>query len=350
MEQVPEEFQEAHFGILTSGSTGNPRLMVGSKERARELTKAIHTAQNCDLVSQTIGLLPLSYAYAFVNQWLWAHVMSRNFVKTNGFSTPDLLYTALRNAESAMTCLVKSQLPLFSKYFEKEQFPGVLRVNFAGEQFPQDQLAQVYSLFPNAQVFNNYGCTEAMPRLTVRRAEESDDASNIGRPLPGVELKTDAEGHLLFRSPYSAVASVGVDGVHVFGDDEWIATGDIGEQNADGSWRVTGRANEVFKRYGEKVSIVSVVGDLRRAWPGEMVGYACDDADGEPGWALVVSPEPDKLQVRELLHLMREGYTRARWPIRIESLNSIPRLPGGKVDLVRVRQDENKKLHWRQRI
>lgn len=138
--------------------------------------------------------------------------------------------------------------------------------------------------------------------------------------------------------------------MHKYQDCDWIETGDMGEQLPDGSWRVNGRSNEVFKRFGEKVSIAQVVGELRFGWDGSIVGYACDDANGEPGWVLVASPEPDKAQVRALLLALRERYTRAHWPIRVESMESIPRLPNGKVDLVGVRLDENKKLHWRQRI
>ena len=44
-------------------------------------------------------------------------------------------------------------------------------------------------LFPNARVFNNYGCAEAMPRLTVRPVKEGEEGVGIGNPLPGVELE-----------------------------------------------------------------------------------------------------------------------------------------------------------------
>ncbi len=342
--------QSNHFAFLTSGSTGEPRLIVGDKTRSESLVKTIHTAQSADEVKTTICTLPISYSYAFINQWLWAFVMQRNFVATSGFSRPDALKEVIQNSENSMLCLVASQLSMFRKFFERTSFPKVIRVNFAGESFPQEQMNFVSSLFPNAQVFNNYGCTEAMPRLTIRHAMASGDSSNIGRPLRGVELRTDSHGRLLFRSPYSAVASVGPCGVHKYQDCDWIETGDMGEQLPDGSWRVNGRSNEVFKRFGEKVSIAQVVGELRFGWDGSIVGYACDDANGEPGWVLVASPEPDKAQVRALLLALRERYTRAHWPIRVESMESIPRLPNGKVDLVGVRLDENKKLHWRQRI
>ena len=140
---LPEKFKTGHFVLLTSGSTGQPKLVIASRWRAQELAHRIHPLQENEPVQETILTLPLSYCYAFVNQWLWAGVSQRRFVVTPGFSQPDLLKKKLLAADNAMLCLVSPQIPLFLRHFGSDiRFPGVIRVNFAGGPFPQNNINQ----------------------------------------------------------------------------------------------------------------------------------------------------------------------------------------------------------------
>lgn len=126
-----------------------------------------------------------------------------------------------------MFCLVGVQVPLLAQHFSGQVFPGVLRVHFAGGRFPQEKIGLLRDFFPNAQVFNNYGCAEAMPRLALRPAEESDDPADVGRALPGIEMRTDESEALLFRSPYGAIGICGDKGFVPITPESWVPTGDL---------------------------------------------------------------------------------------------------------------------------
>lgn len=350
VESIPADYRQGCFGLLTSGSTGEPRLIVGSKERTERLVRALHQLQDSEPVRETVCALPLSYSYAFVNQWVWAHVFARRLRLTAGFAEPDVLKAALEEARDAMLCLVGSQVALIRHYFPDAVFPGVIRLHFAGGRFPQEQLAFLRERFPKAQIFNNYGCAEAMPRLTLRRAEDAPEASQIGFTLPGVAMRADQDRRLLFRSPYRAVAFVDDEGFHPVADDDWVPTGDLGEQLPDGSWRLLGRANEVFKRFGEKISLPTLLTTVKGAWAGDATCYRETDPAGEQGYVLVLSPEPDEQQLRNVLMAFRKNHTRPHWPLRIESLALMPLLPNGKPDVRGLRSARDRLLHWRQRI
>jgi long-chain acyl-CoA synthetase len=342
---LPADLQRDHFALLTSGSTGRPRLVISAKRRAEALARLLHRVQEGEPVEETILALPLSYCYAFVNQWLWARVLERRLVHTRGFSHADSLREALRNARAAMICLVGIQVPLFGS----ESYPGVIRVHFAGGAFPQQQLAVIRRIFPRAEIFNNYGCAEAMPRLAVRRASEAEAAADIGTPLPGVELATAENGELRFRSPYGAVAYVDGAGLHRITSDDWVSTGDLGaEQN--GRWLLTGRANEVFKRHGEKVALPLLLETVSAAWQGPAGFYRERDAAGEEGHVLVLAPRPSDDDVHAILQSFRAQHPRALWPLRIESAERLPTLPNGKLDRASLAQLDCKTVHWRQRI
>lgn len=349
--KLPASISKNHFILLTSGSTGRPKLVVGLRERAEKLAATLHSVQENEPVRETIVLLPLTYCYAFVNQWLWARLSGRKIVSTDGFGKPDHVYSALASAQDGMVCAVGPLIPLFQNHFgDGVSFPGVIRLHFAGGMFPQARMHIVREFFPNARIYNNYGCAEAMPRLTIRSAEESVEATNIGKPIPGVRMKSSDNGEILFRSDYQAVALYDDRGLFAPGDEDWIPTGDFGESIEGGYWRIKGRANEVFKRYGEKISLPQLLESVNEVWPGQAVFYREDDPSGEEGHVLVLSPEATREQVNIILQMFRKRYLRTHWPLRLESMNVYPLLHNGKTDLGALPLVENKTIHWRQRL
>lgn len=351
LEALPAQLAEGHFALLTSGSTGQPKLVIGARQRAEELTRVLHGVQESEDVAETILTLPLSYCYAFVNQWLWSRVLGRRLVCTDGFADPGSLRIALARAEDAMLCLVGAQLPLLRSHFQGERFPGVTRLHFAGGPFPQGSLEELGGLFPSARVYNNYGCAEAMPRLTLRSAQDSPQASNVGAPIPGVQLKLGAEGELLFQSAYGALALQDREGLQEIALGSWLPSGDLAELEPDGSWRLLGRANQVFKRFGEKVALSSLLETVQGGgWQAEAQFYREADSMGEEGYVLLLSPAPQEAQMRTILRAFRAKHPRTHWPLRVESVERMPLLPSGKVHLSALPSLDAKVIHWRNRI
>jgi len=351
---LPAALRHRHFCLLTSGTTGMPKLVVGARTRAEALARVLHEAQDGEPVEESIGMLPLAYSYAFVNQWLWARVHQRRLVTTPGLRAPGEALGALERARAATLCLVPSQLPLLFRHCTARTFPRVIRLHFAGGRFPEERLDDVRRVFPEARIYNNYGCAEAMPRLCVRVAEvgSSGRAGDVGRPLPGVELAASASAELSFRSPYRAVAQIDADGLHAFEDDEWLPTGDLAEQAPGGRWEIAGRADEVFKRYGEKVSVPSVLAAVGQVYRGEVGHHRDEDRGGEDGYVLVLCPAPSSVEVTTILHALRKTFARSQWPLRIESVDVMPVLPNGKPDtraLARARR-AIRVTHWDQRV
>jgi long-chain acyl-CoA synthetase len=348
--RLPDTERQGHFVMLTSGTTGSPKLVVGSRSRSEALARVLHSRQQSEPVEETLVLLPLSYTYSFVNQWLWARVHRRKLQLTAGLSDPRALGDALARASNAMVCLVGVQVPLFERHFGGVQFPGVIRVHFAGGRFPQERLAAIHELFPNAEVYNNYGCAEAMPRLTTRRADEADSAADIGFPLPGVELRSTPDGALLFRSPYGAVGVVEGGRYAAIGREDWVASGDLGERTDRGTWRLLGRVSEVFKRHGERVSLPALVSTVTAVWTGSFAFYRESDRLGEEGCVLTFASAVDAGALQKVLLALRRGHPRAHWPLRVEAVDSLPLLPNGKLDVRALREVSGKTILWRQHI
>lgn len=350
LDQLPNDLKTHHFVLLTSGTTGQPKLILGNRARSEKLAGVLHEKQESEPVRQSIGLLPLTYTYAFVNQWLWSHRHGRELVITQGLGRPDQVRAAFDAAHDAMVCLVGIHVPLLESYFGNANFPGVIRVHFAGGRFPYERLGAVKSMFPNARIFNNYGCAEAMPRLTIHPAAKADEPGDIGRPLPGVELSANEAGELSFRSEYGALAVFEKDHWSRIGAGEWVKTGDLAEPAGHGTWRLKGRASDVFKRHGEKISLAILLSSVLKIWPGQADFYREIDPGGEEAHVLVLAPEPDEGQVRSILKEFRLHFSRAHWPVRIESVPRMPLLSNGKPDVRQVSAMSEKKVHWYQRV
>ncbi len=350
LELLPDAHRTDRFILLTSGSTGTPKLVIGDRARTLALADTLHSQQGLEPVTETVVILPLTYTYAFVNQWVWSQRKGRTLVSTAGMRDPQRLREALTETRSAMICLVGAQLPMLRGALASANFPGVIRVHFAGGAFPQQQLDYVRETFPNASIFNNYGCAEAMPRLTMRRADAADRPENVGPALPGVTLRTDPEGRVLFRSRYRCVGHIDDDGFAAYDDDQWLGTGDLGELDASGNLVLRGRSGEVFKRYGEKIALPGLLRSIQTVWSGQAALYREVDLAGEDGHVLVLEPHPDSAALRAIRMYLRATYGRAWWPLRIEGVNHIPLLDNGKVDVRATAALPDRVVCWRQRI
>ena len=147
------------------------KLIVASKDRAVGICEKIY-AQLLYQCQDIVVSLPLTYSFAFINQFVYSGLSSKSLIVSNGISKPNE-YLKITKFKGFNARLVGSQFNILKKYIGSLVFPNVRIINFAGGKFPQQEVEVIERMFPNAQIFNNYGCTEAVPRLTVTNAKET---------------------------------------------------------------------------------------------------------------------------------------------------------------------------------
>jgi long-chain acyl-CoA synthetase len=102
-------------------------------------------------------------------------------------------------------------------------------------------------------IIEGYGLTETSPTLTLNRPD-AFRFDSVGKPLPSLELKLDADGEILarganvfsgyFKDPAATAAA--------FTDDGWFRTGDVGRWTEDGFLQIIDRKKDILVTAGGK--------------------------------------------------------------------------------------------------
>jgi acyl-CoA synthetase len=192
--------------------------------------------------------------------------------------------------------------------------------------------------------FRSYGSTEH-PSITGCLLDEPEEKrlTTDGRPLPGVEMRLDADGEILSRGPdcflgYTDPALTAT----VFDDDGWYRTGDVGALDADGYLTITDRVSDIIIRGGENISAQEIEELMLGLDAVAEVGVvaAPDERLGEHAAAFMRLQDgaaaPTLDQVRA--HLAGAGLARQKWPESLHVVGEFPRTPSGKVQKFRLRQ------------
>lgn len=174
-----------------------------------------------------------------------------------------------------------------------EAFGGRIRALTSGGAALPDHVARFY-LERGVMLVQGYGLTETSPVITVSTPRQMK-IGTVGRPIPGVEVRIAPDGEILTRGPHvmlgywnkpQATAETICDG--------WLHTGDLGELDADGFLRITGRKKEILvTAAGKNVAPVYLEALLTED---PLVQQAMVLGDGRKFLAALIVPSPEALR------------------------------------------------------
>jgi len=309
--------------IATSGSTGEPKLAVLSRQAFEAAATA--SAQRLGWRDDDRWLLALTFAHVGgLSVLLRCLAAIRTIVVAPPEADP---FERLLRGEATIASLVPTQLARRAVV----PAPPRLRVVLLGGAAAPPALVDRWRT-AGWPLRLTYGLTEACSQVATQHGPEDDPSS--GPPLDGTQLRVDADGILSIRGP-TLLEGYWSDGrvVDPRDGDGWLRTGDAARIDAAGRLHVLGRADDVIVTGGEKVAPAHVEALLLQC-PG--VAQACVFGVADEQWGMVVAAALVATTApEETLRSVRAQLT--TWPPhervrRIALLPSLPLLPGGKVD------------------
>ncbi len=136
-------------------------------------------------------------------------------------------------------------------------------------------------------ILEGYGLTETTAPATVNRPNAMR-IGTVGLPLPGVDVRVADDGEVCLRGVnvfrgYRGNATATAESIR----DGWFRTGDLGELDADGFLRITGRKKEILVTAGGKNVAPAVLEDRLRSHL--LVSQCIVVGDGKPYIAALVT-------------------------------------------------------------
>jgi acyl-CoA synthetase (AMP-forming)/AMP-acid ligase II len=333
--------------LFTSGSTGEPRGVILTYRNVLANTRSIVEYLGLGPADRAMAVLPLFYCYGLSVLQTHLYAGGSLFFEQRSMY-PRLVLQGI--AEEGCTGL--AGVPLTFELLRRHcgappAMPMLRYLTQAGGAMAPETAAWVRRAFHPAQLYVMYGQTEATARLAYLppgRALEKAEAGSIGVPIPGVELRVVGPdgcelpagevGELVARGENIAAGYLDApdETAAVFRADG-LYTGDLARRDRDGFFFLVGRAKEMLKIGGHRVSpiqIEQVVLHHPAVLEAAVMGVP-DTVQGETPAAFVVCREGQALTDRELRAFCRGHLPAHCVPSTVQFLAALPRSGSGKV-------------------
>jgi fatty-acyl-CoA synthase len=241
-----------------------------------------------------------------------------------------------------------------------------LRFAIGGAAPMSVELFRNFEAATGLRILEGYGLTEGTCVCSINPRDGERRIGSVGLPLPYQEMKAvklDADGKLLRDCAIDEIGNIAVKGPNVFpgyrqekADQAiwvapgWLNTGDLGRQDAQGYFWLTGRQKELIIRGGHNID-PAIIEEAMAQHPAIALAAAVGKPDAYAGELPVVyvTLKPGKTAgVEELMaHARAHVPERAAVPAEIFVIDALPLTAVGKIFKPRLRFDAAERVFSR---
>ena len=342
--------------IFTSGTAGFPKGVIISH------TNLVHSCTTmCDYLcykkyNSAAVVLPLHYSYALLSQ-VCCQLLVGGFVRLfSDFKNPIKFSHIVNEANLETFCGVPSTYNALVMVHRLSPLcmPTVKVLCSAGAAMDKSKFDEIKEIFPNATFFNNYGMTEAAPRIAyIREDDPHFFEPTCGRPMDGVEVKiVDPETHedlpdgqqgmLIVRGPNVTSGYLNDRKItnEAFTNEGYLISGDIAYMNK-GYIFICGRHDDIFNVGGEKVApleIERVLNRIRSVEDSAVIGIPDEYRGNVPVAFLKLKRSISR---KAILLELQEELPEAKIPQRFFEVKVFPMTSNGKLQRRRLSIDDS---------
>lgn len=212
------------------------------------------------------------------------------------------------------------------------------------------ELFKRFEAHSGMKILEGYGLTEGTCVSSINPYEGEQKVGSIGLRMPYQDMRifiVDENGKFVREAKTDEIGCVCIKGPNVFNgyldeaqnrdiwpQEDWLNTGDLGRQDSDGYFWLTGRTKELIIRGGHNIDPAAIEDPLYRL-PGIRLAAAVGRPDphaGEVPIAYVQLQEDADLSEAQIVeYLKSEIGERAAIPKEIYIVDEIPLTPVGKI-------------------
>ena len=323
--------------LFTSGSTGEPHAVQLSRRNIDANTRAVLDTLDFDQASEQTLFLQLSYSYGLLGQLVPAlevgvttHLLPR-FNDARVVLETSQAQGMWSGVATHWEALLRLTTP------PPENTAGITHVISAGAPLSIDLRARLRDRFPNATLYNNYGQTEAGPRvLSFSSRHPLFFKGYVGYPVGDFEIRATDEDELLLKGSQIMTGYLGdEEATEEKIRDGWLYTGDMARIGDGDLVEILGRRDQLVKVGGERISLREIEEELS-TWAEIDEAAVLVDVDEVYGNRLVgflVGGDPlEDMGRRHIIDTLAQRLSWQKVPRRYFLLDALPRRPNGKLD------------------
>ncbi|KTC90744.1 class I adenylate-forming enzyme family protein [Fluoribacter dumoffii] len=334
--------------LFTSGSTGQMKAVQLSLKNIIANCRAVIDSLKFREVEDQLLFLPLSYSFGLLGQLLPGLITG---IKTQLISQFTDLKALLESGEvPQMWSGVPSHWVAVTKMAAlfPESAGKIKAVVSAGAPLSISLRNHLMHTFPRATVYNNYGLTEASPRvLTYSSKDPLFLEDYAGYPVGDWQIRLSDAQELLIQGSQLMLGYLGEEKPTRI-QDGWFFTGDLAEELPSGLIAIKGRLDEIVNIGGEKVNLIEIEHKICQI-KGIREVIVLPLADELYGFRLLACLERSNFSANITEHMLSEQlknhFLPKKLPISVRFLEKLPRNPHGKLDRKKLLLSHKDKLH-----
>lgn len=334
--------------LFTSGSTGQVKAVQLSQANIIANCHAVMNALEFSRVQDQLLFLPLSYSFGLLGQLLpglMAGITTQFIAQFTEIKS--LLETG---AVPHMWSGVPSHWVALSKMapLYPESATKITAVVSAGAPLATPLRTDLTQAFPNAIIYNNYGLTEASPRVLTYSSKDPLFLENYaGYPVGDWQVRLSDKDELLIKGKQLMLGYLGEEQATRIHDD-WLFTGDLATILPSGLIAIKGRRDNQVNIAGEKVNLTEIEHKICQI-DGIKEVIVLPLADELYGVRLLACVEQNAftatLSEQQLTEQLQLHFLPQKFPLSVQFFAQLPRNQHGKLDRTTLLLNYKEKVH-----
>jgi acyl-CoA synthetase (AMP-forming)/AMP-acid ligase II len=326
IDQLPAPAEDdTHIIFFTSGTTGQPKGVELSHRT--DVLRSIYSLSGGAPTGAYVCMFPQFHmaGWSAMGRWL----RGDEFVYVDRGDPEALLGAVERHRAYGMYCIPAVWRRILELGPHRYDTSSLREADTGTSATSIELLSELRQALPHTTTSIMYGSTEAGAVTQLWPSDVLRKPGSVGPPVPHVFVRLD-EGEILVKSPYLMsryFQDPGATERALSGG--WYHTGELGEVDEDGYYRVVGRTKDLIRTGGEWVSPAEVDALLQRhplIADCAVAGVPHEDW-GEVVTAFVVPEDGAHITLEELRQYCDGKIAAYKQPRQLVIVKDIPRTP-----------------------